>query len=125
MDITNTAQPVIFLRGITAEFEKREELLSLQAIHGTTEVEDLFEKLVLSMERFGLKFEQLSGFTTDGSPAMVGSQEGTEPSQYRPKRFGCMPLHHTSTESLCKSLWFSNVMSISHVMCKRYQEQSV
>ncbi|XP_056467534.1 general transcription factor II-I repeat domain-containing protein 2B-like [Gadus chalcogrammus] len=35
-DITHTAQLAIFLRGITSEFETKEELLSLQAMHGTT-----------------------------------------------------------------------------------------
>ncbi|KAK8389839.1 hypothetical protein O3P69_009083 [Scylla paramamosain] len=35
-DITNTAQLAIFVRGITAEFDTREELLSLEAMHGTT-----------------------------------------------------------------------------------------
>ncbi|CDW61204.1 DUF4371 domain containing protein [Trichuris trichiura] len=75
-DTTNTAQLAIFLRGKTAEFETREELLSLEAMHSTTRGEDIFEKLVLSMQRFGLKFEKLSGLTTDGAPAMVGLQKG-------------------------------------------------
>jgi hypothetical protein len=42
-DITNTAQLAIFVRGITAEFNTREELPSLEAMHGTTRGEDLFE----------------------------------------------------------------------------------
>lgn len=40
-DITNIVQLVIFVRGITAEFEM-EELLSLQAMYGTSKGEDLF-----------------------------------------------------------------------------------
>ncbi len=36
----------IFVCGITAEFETTEELLSLQAMHGTTKGEDLFEQVV-------------------------------------------------------------------------------
>uniref|UniRef100_A0A5S6QHL4 Dimer_Tnp_hAT domain-containing protein n=1 Tax=Trichuris muris TaxID=70415 RepID=A0A5S6QHL4_TRIMR len=75
-DITNTAQLAVFIRGITAEFDTREELLSLEAMHGTTRGEDLFERLVLSMKRFGLTFEKLSGLATDGAPAMVGCQKG-------------------------------------------------
>ncbi|KAK1333566.1 LOW QUALITY PROTEIN: hypothetical protein QTO34_005951, partial [Cnephaeus nilssonii] len=76
MDITNTAQLAIFVRGITAEFDTREELLSLEAMHGTTRGEDLFERLVLSMKKFELTFEKLSGLITDGAPAMVDSQKG-------------------------------------------------
>ncbi len=41
-DITNTAQFAIFVHGITAEFDANEELLFLQAIHGTTKIKDLF-----------------------------------------------------------------------------------
>ena len=64
----------MFVRGITAEFDTREELLSLEAMHGTTTGEDLFQRLVSCMEKFQLTFEKLSGLTTDGAPAMVGSK---------------------------------------------------
>jgi len=75
-DITNTAQLAIFVRGITAEFDTSEELLSLQAMHGTTKGEDLFEQVVLAMNKFELQFDKLSGLATDGAPAMVGAQKG-------------------------------------------------
>ncbi|KAK0148944.1 General transcription factor II-I repeat domain-containing protein 2 [Merluccius polli] len=75
-DITNTAQLAIFIRGITEDFDVREDLLSLEAMHGTTRGEDLFEKLVSALQKFELSFEKLSGLTTDGAPAMVGSQKG-------------------------------------------------
>ena len=35
-DITGTAQLAMFVHRITAEFDAREELLSLEAMHGTT-----------------------------------------------------------------------------------------
>nr|KAF6500824.1 hypothetical protein HJG59_007864 [Molossus molossus] len=76
MDITNTAQMAIFVCGITAECDMQEELLSLEAMHGTTRGEDLFKKLVSSMKILELAFEKFSGLTTDGAPAMVGSQIG-------------------------------------------------
>nr|KAF6426422.1 hypothetical protein HJG59_009130 [Molossus molossus] len=75
-DITNTAQLAVFVCGIIAEFDTREELLSLEAMQGTTRGEDLFERLVLSMEKLELTFEKLSGLITDGALAMVGSQKG-------------------------------------------------
>lgn len=51
-DITNTAQLAIFVRGITAEFDTKEELLSLQAMHGTTKGEDLFNQVVDTLSWF-------------------------------------------------------------------------
>ena len=66
-DKTNTAQLAVFVRGITAEFDTREELLSLEVMHGTTTGEDLFQRLVSLMEKFQLKFEKLSGLIADGS----------------------------------------------------------
>lgn len=62
--------------GITAEFDTKEELPCLQAMHGTTKDEDLFEQVILVMNKFELSFEKLSGLTTDGAPAMVGQQKG-------------------------------------------------
>jgi hypothetical protein len=64
-DITNTAQLAVFVRGITADFDTREELLPLEAMHGTTGGDDLFERLVLSMKKLDPTFEKLSGLTTD------------------------------------------------------------
>ncbi len=107
--ITNTAQLVIFVRGISFEFETTEELLSMQAMHGTTKGEYLFEQVVLAMNKFELPFEKLSGLATDGAPAMFGSQKGincigqkrNESSQSWSKWFNCMPLYHTSREFVC------------------------
>ncbi|XP_068245399.1 general transcription factor II-I repeat domain-containing protein 2-like [Palaemon carinicauda] len=65
-EITNIAQRCIFIRGVTADFETREELLSLEPMHDTTA-----ERLKSSMNRFGLIFEKLSGLVADGAPAMV------------------------------------------------------
>ena len=42
-----TTQLAIFVCGIIAEFDTRYELLSLQAMHGTTRSEDLFEEVFL------------------------------------------------------------------------------
>lgn len=64
-DITHTAQLAIFVHGTTAEFEIKEELLSLQAMHGTTKGEDLFSQVVVVMNNFELPFEKLSGIATD------------------------------------------------------------
>ena len=75
-NITNTAQLVIFTRGVTSNFKIQEDLLSLESMHGTTRGEDLFEKLLMAMGKFNLLFENLGGIATDGALAMVGSQKG-------------------------------------------------
>ncbi|XP_062977902.1 uncharacterized protein LOC134395670 [Elgaria multicarinata webbii] len=75
-DITNTAQVAIFVRGISRGFEVREDLLSLAAVHDTTNGSDIFEKVLSAVHRLHLPFEKLSGLATDGAPAMVGPQEG-------------------------------------------------
>lgn len=49
--------------------------MSLEAMHGTTTSEDLFESLVLSMTKLELAFENSIGFAIDGVPAMVLSQK--------------------------------------------------
>ena len=51
-DITNTAQLAIYVCGITTEFETKEELLSLQAMPGTTKGEDLFNQVIMAMSNF-------------------------------------------------------------------------
>lgn len=53
------------MRGIVAKFETKEELLSLQAMHGTTKGEDLFIQVVVAMKSFKVPFEKLSGIATD------------------------------------------------------------
>lgn len=75
-DITNTAQLAIFVRGITLEFDATEDLLSLQARHGTTKGEDLFGQVMSAMNQFELSFEKFGGLATDGATAMVGGQKG-------------------------------------------------
>ena len=88
-------------------------------MHGTTKCEDLFERLVLSMKKLDLTFEKLRGFTTDGAPAMVGSQKGLI--TFVKKEFNRLSLDPSDLivchciihqENLCaQSLRLSNVMS--------------
>ena len=54
----------------------QEDLLLLEPMHETTCGDHWLEKLLLTMRIFNLRFEKLSGLTTDDAPAMVGSQKG-------------------------------------------------
>lgn len=88
-------------------FAVKREFLSLQAMDGTTKGVDLFKQVVLGMDKFELSFEKLSGLATDGASGMLGPRKGLtalikkESSLSRSKLSSCMPLNHTSRESVC------------------------
>ncbi len=75
-DISNTSQLAVFIRGITFDFQIREELLCLKSLHGTTTGEDIFAEIKSAINDFDLSYEKLSGIATDGAPSMVGSKKG-------------------------------------------------
>ncbi|KAM3850152.1 general transcription factor II-I repeat domain-containing protein 2A-like [Diretmus argenteus] len=59
-DVRDTAQLLIFLRGITADFQITEELASMQSIKGTTTGNDLFTEVNACLDMLGLKWEKLA-----------------------------------------------------------------
>ena len=75
-DVQDTAQLLIFIRGVSADFEMCEELAALQSLKGTTTGEDIFEKVRETIEGLGLKWAKLTSITTDGAPSMVGMSKG-------------------------------------------------
>ena len=75
-DATDTAQLAIFVRGVDAKFHCTEEMLALQSMKDTTTGEDVFEEVKTAVEKVGLQWKRLSGISTDGAPAMVGSRSG-------------------------------------------------
>lgn len=75
-DVINTAQLLIFVRGIDDAFNITEELASLESLHGRTTGEEIFKKLQSCISKLGLRWEALCGLTTDGAPNMVGGKTG-------------------------------------------------
>lgn len=75
-DATDTAQLLIFLRGVDENFGITEELLGLKSLKGTTTAVDIFEAVSDSIDKTGLKWDKLCGVTTDGAPAMAGARKG-------------------------------------------------
>ncbi|KAM4629813.1 general transcription factor II-I repeat domain-containing protein 2-like [Polymixia lowei] len=75
-DATDTAQLLIFLRGVDDDFWITEELLDLRSLKGTTTGKDIFEAVSDSIDQAGLKWDKLCGITTDGAPAMTGEHKG-------------------------------------------------
>ncbi|XP_068602597.1 general transcription factor II-I repeat domain-containing protein 2-like [Brachionichthys hirsutus] len=75
-DVQDTAQLLIFIRGVNANFEMCEELAALQSLKGTTTGEDIFGKVCQTMEELDLDWSKLASITTDGAPSMVGVSRG-------------------------------------------------
>ena len=75
-DVRDSAQLLIFIRGMNDNFEVTEELAALQSIKGTTTGEDIYEKVCQTMNGLELDWAKLASVTTDGAPSMVGSKKG-------------------------------------------------
>ncbi|XP_027861956.1 general transcription factor II-I repeat domain-containing protein 2-like [Xiphophorus couchianus] len=75
-DMKDTAQLLIFIRGINDSFETTEELLSMESLKGKTRGEDLYEQVSAVIERMKLPWSKLAGVTTDGSPNLTGKNVG-------------------------------------------------
>ncbi|KAL4083023.1 hypothetical protein QTP88_028353 [Uroleucon formosanum] len=69
---SDTAQLLIFIRGIDTDYNITEELASLESISGTTKEADNFEKVNCCIENLGLTWEKLCVITTDGAPSWLG-----------------------------------------------------
>uniref|UniRef100_A0AAG5D2H1 SPIN-DOC-like zinc-finger domain-containing protein n=1 Tax=Anopheles atroparvus TaxID=41427 RepID=A0AAG5D2H1_ANOAO len=75
-DVTDTAQLLIFIRGVNSEFEITEELLSMRSLHDRTTGEDIFKEVEISMKNFNLHWDKLKSVTTDGAKNMCGTGKG-------------------------------------------------
>ena len=64
--ITKTGQLVVFKHGLTAEFDTCKEFLFLQAMHGTTKGEDVFEKVFWVKTSWESQREAGAAIPTDG-----------------------------------------------------------
>ena len=75
-DVTDTAQLAIFVRGIDNEYNITREMASLVPLKDTTKSIDLYNAVKMTLKRFSLTLDNISGITTDGAPAMIGKKEG-------------------------------------------------
>ena len=72
---TDTAQLVVFIRGVNDEFQIK-EFLDLASMKSTTTGEDLTQEVLKMTKKYQLDPKKLLGLTTDGAPAMVGKHKG-------------------------------------------------
>ncbi len=75
-DIKDTAQLLIFVRGINENFEITEELLGMESMMGTTRGVDLYDSVSVCLEKNNLPWRKLTSVTTDGSPNLTGKNIG-------------------------------------------------
>lgn len=67
-NVCDTAQLLIFLRGITNDLDITEELAAMGSMKGTIEVNACMDKL-------GLKWDKLADVTTNGCPNLTGTND--------------------------------------------------
>jgi len=75
-DVKDTAQLLIFIRGINDTFEITEEFLTMESLKGTTRGEDLYDRVSTVIENMKLPWSKLINVTTDGSPNLTGKNVG-------------------------------------------------
>uniref|UniRef100_A0A3P9LV82 SPIN-DOC-like zinc-finger domain-containing protein n=1 Tax=Oryzias latipes TaxID=8090 RepID=A0A3P9LV82_ORYLA len=75
-DISDSAQLLVFVRGINADMEITQELAGLETLRGTTKGEDLFAAVSRVLDKYNLSWDKMVGITTDGAPAMIGKKAG-------------------------------------------------
>ena len=76
IDIDDTAQLLIFVRGISENFEITEELLSMESMKDATTGEDIFECVENTFRTVELPWQKMVSVTTDGYPSLTGKNGG-------------------------------------------------
>ncbi|UYV77791.1 EPM2AIP1 [Cordylochernes scorpioides] len=75
-DVSDTAQVLIYIRGVYKSYEVHEELLDMYSIHGTTTGTDIFKGVEMAINKKNLRWKNLKCITTDGGKNMSGKDKG-------------------------------------------------
>ncbi|XP_050516134.1 general transcription factor II-I repeat domain-containing protein 2-like [Diabrotica virgifera virgifera] len=75
-DVSDTAQVLIYIRGLDKSYEVHEELLYMYSIHGTTTGIDIFKGVEMAINKKNLRWKNLKCITTDGGKNMSGKDKG-------------------------------------------------
>ena len=75
-DINDTAQLVIFIRAVTADFDIIEEFLDMASLSSTTTGQDICKQVLKVVKKFELNPAKLCAVTTDGAPSMTSKTNG-------------------------------------------------
>ncbi|KFM75893.1 Transposable element Tcb1 transposase, partial [Stegodyphus mimosarum] len=74
--ITSTAQLLLFVRGISGNFEVTEELVGMSSMKGRTTGADILSSVLNLCSAHNFDINKLVSITTDGAPAMIRIQNG-------------------------------------------------
>ncbi|GFR21235.1 proteinral transcription factor ii-i repeat domain-containing protein 2a [Trichonephila clavata] len=75
-DVSDTAQVLIYIRGVDKSYEVHEELFDMYSIHGTTTGRDIFKGVEMAINQKNLRWKNLKCITTDGGKNMSGKDKG-------------------------------------------------
>lgn len=75
-DVTNSAQVLLFIRGVNKEFKITEELADVHSMENNVTGDKIFRKIYQTISNLGLDFKRLKGITTDGGKNMCGKNTG-------------------------------------------------
>ncbi|XP_076054499.1 general transcription factor II-I repeat domain-containing protein 2-like [Oratosquilla oratoria] len=75
-DTKDTAQPAVFIRDVTADFQVCEEFLQLVPLRGITTGQNICDAVLQCVGQHSLDISRLVYVTTDGAPAMFGEKKG-------------------------------------------------
>ena len=75
-DTTDTAQLLIFIRGIDVKFRITEELCSLRSLKSTTNAENIFSEVTTALSSLGISWKNLKSLTIDGVRNTADKKKG-------------------------------------------------
>ncbi|GBN44999.1 General transcription factor II-I repeat domain-containing protein 2A [Araneus ventricosus] len=75
-DINDTAQLVLFIRGVDENFEITEELACMRSLKGTTKGCDIFREFQEGLLTLKVPITNICNNTTDGAPNMTAKKSG-------------------------------------------------
>ncbi|GFR26619.1 proteinral transcription factor ii-i repeat domain-containing protein 2a [Trichonephila clavata] len=75
-DVSDTAQVLLYIRGVDKSYEVHEKLLDMYSIHGTTTGRDIFKGVEMAINQKNLRWKNLKFITTDGGKNMSGKDKG-------------------------------------------------
>ncbi|XP_010617352.1 general transcription factor II-I repeat domain-containing protein 2B isoform X1 [Fukomys damarensis] len=76
VDINNTSQLAIFIRGVDENFDTSEELLDTVPMTGLRSANEIFARVEKSLKKFNIDWSKLVSVASTGTPAMVDANNG-------------------------------------------------
>ena len=73
-DINDTAQLLLFIRGVDENFSITEELARMRSLKGTTTGSDIFHEFLEGLSTLKVPITSICNITTDGAQSMAGKK---------------------------------------------------